>query len=61
MSRGINMICEKHPKYKAKKYPTSECTKCLTIFFKLKIPRTKIPKNKVFKDKTKYTRKQKYK
>jgi hypothetical protein len=26
------MKCKKHPKYKAKRYPTSECPECLEIW-----------------------------
>jgi hypothetical protein len=55
------MKCSKHPKYKGKKLPKTECTECLTIYLKLKTPRLPLKPTKVFKDKSKYTRKNKHK
>ena len=31
--------CEKHPKYKGKKKPSYQCTKCLEIYLRLRTPR----------------------
>ena len=32
------MKCKKHPKYQAKRYPTSECPMCLAIWNKTQPP-----------------------
>lgn len=55
------MKCEKHPKYKGRKEPKSQCVDCLNIYFKLKKLRSLPKPTKVFKDKSKYTRKEKHK
>lgn len=54
--------CEKHPKYNGRKQPTNSCVGCLNFYFALhNKPRLPIKPTKVIKDKTKYTRKKKYK
>lgn len=54
--------CPKHPKYKANKRPKYECETCLNMYFKLRNSPRMLPKpTRVFKDKSKYTRKQKHK
>lgn len=54
--------CKKHPKYGGRRLPKHECTECLSIYFKLhKSPRVLPKPTKVIKDKSKYTRKKKYK
>ena len=55
------MNCPKHPKYKGKRLPKRECTDCLNLYYTLKAPRAPHKPTKVFKDKSKYTRKQKHK
>ena len=58
----MDFKCEKHPKYKGKRKPKYECETCLTMYFTLrKSPRVLPKPTKVFKDKTKYTRKRKHK
>lgn len=56
-------LCKKHPKYKGKRYPWSECVACLKIYLQLNNkPRLPIPPStKAMKDKSKYTRKKKHK
>lgn len=59
-----DLHCEKHPKYKGKKLPKYECEVCASIYFTLNNPDKPrmLPKpTKVFKDKSKYTRKKKHK
>lgn len=55
--------CNKHPKYTGNKKPKYECVECLNIWLSLggskRIPTP--PPTKVFKDKTKYSRKKKHK
>lgn len=54
--------CEKHPKYKGKRKPKYECVACLNIYLLLNSKPRVLPKpTKVFKDKSKYTRKEKHK
>jgi len=54
--------CSKHKKYSGKRKPKTECFECLAIYIELhKTPRILLPPNEVFKDKTKYTRKNKHK
>ncbi len=54
--------CKKHPKYRANKEPKNLCEKCLSIYLTLKGRRVPTPPpSKVFKDKSKYTRKDKHK
>lgn len=54
--------CEKHPKYKGKNKPKTECLVCLDIYFSMhKSPRAPIKPTQVIKDKSKYTRKKKHK
>lgn len=55
--------CEKHPKYKGVKQPKNGCVGCLNfwISFGANKTRERLPSNKVFKDKSKYTRKAKHK
>jgi len=55
------MKCSKHPKYNGRKKPKTECTECLTIYFKLQKPRILPRATKVERDKSKYNRKQKHK
>lgn len=57
-----DLKCEKHPKYKGKKKPKHECEVCASIYFTLNSKPRVLPKpTKVFKDKSKYTRKEKHK
>lgn len=54
--------CSKHPKYNGKKKPTNECGDCLVFYLAIKAKPRMLPKpTKVFKDKSKYTRKKKHK
>lgn len=54
--------CEKHPKYKGKSKPKQECVDCLSIYFKIKnLIRMPIKPTKIYKDKSKYSRKNKHK
>ena len=53
--------CLKHPKYKGNKKPKSQCKYCLEIYFKLNQRKPIAPPTKIFKDKSKYNRKRKYK
>jgi len=55
------MKCKKHPRYKGKRKPTSNCETCLSIYLALKTPRIIIKPNQVMKDKTRYNRKKKHK
>lgn len=53
--------CEKHPKYIGKSKPKYECCRCLSIYLALhNVPRLKINITKFFKDKNKYSRKEKF-
>lgn len=54
--------CPKHPKYRGKKKPKSNCVDCLSIYSNLMMrPRSEFRPTKVIRDKTKYTRKKKHK
>lgn len=54
--------CDKHPKYNGKNKPKYECVACLNYYLLLKSKPRVLPKpTKVFKDKTKYSRKNKHK
>jgi len=55
--------CKKHPKYKAKRVPTSQCTECMTLYIAMGklIRKPNAPPTKVFPDKTKYNRRNKHK
>jgi hypothetical protein len=53
--------CEKHPKYGGKKQPKNGCVGCLNVYFAMhKTPRMPIKPTKIIKDKTKYSRKNKF-
>lgn len=56
-------MCSKHPKYTGKRAPRSGCGECLKIYLEKRKTKTRVilPPNKVHRDKTKYTRKKKYK
>jgi hypothetical protein len=55
--------CTKHPKYDGKKLPKykTPCVDCLNYYNSLKSPRVLPMPTKVYKDKSKYTRKDKHK
>lgn len=54
--------CEKHPKFKGNKTPTNQCLGCLSVYTTLKGRRVPVPPpSKAFRDKSKYTRKDKHK
>jgi hypothetical protein len=55
--------CSKHPKYTGKRAPKTQCLECLSYYIKLgKMTRGVMPPpTKIFKDKTKYSRKKKHK
>ena len=53
--------CTIHKKYKGKRKPKNECVQCLNFYFALQKPRVLPQPTKVFKDKSKYTRKNKHK
>ena len=54
------MKCQKHPKYKGSNKPKTQCVGCLAVFIGLSSPRSGVQPTRVFKDKTKYNRKQKH-
>ena len=54
--------CQIHPKYKGRKKPVNECPSCLAFYLTLKNRPRILPKpTKVYKDKSKYNRKEKHK
>ena len=56
------MKCIKHPRYRGKRKPKRECLECLSLYAMLGMVRKPTaPPTKTFKDKSKYTRKSKYK
>jgi len=57
----MNLKCTKHPKYLGKGKPQNECLTCLDIYFNMQGPRAPIKPTKIIKDKSKYSRKDKYK
>ena len=55
------MKCPKHPKFKGSKEPKNQCPVCTEMFLLLsRAPRTGVKPTKVFKDKSKYNRKEKH-
>lgn len=56
------MICIKHPKYRGKRKPKSQCGECLMIYFgrASHVRKPIAPPSKVFQDKSKYSRKKKH-
>lgn len=54
--------CIKHPKYKGKKKPKTQCEGCLTIYFNRgsNVRKPTAPPSKVFQDKSKFNRKRKH-
>ena len=54
--------CNKHPKYKGVKRPINNCIECLNFWSSFGANKTRetLPPNKVFKDKSKYSRKDKH-
>jgi hypothetical protein len=54
--------CIKHPKYKGKSLPKTQCICCANLYLKLhNKPRAPHKPTSSMKDKTKYTRKDKHK
>ena len=55
--------CLEHPRYRGKREPKQQCTKCLALYIFLRLkPRLPIPPpSHPMKDSTTYTRKKKHK